>query len=417
MAGYFQLLRHKRFSILMAGQIVSLLADALFPMLVVTAVAQHATGFSIATIFAVRATALGALVLFAGGVIDRINPVVAAVVADSVRAAALVVFALTWDGTLGLGVVALAALIGACESISEPALLVIAPTVAESDSETGRVYALLDVIRHGATVLGPVLAAGIATALGVGSGAALAAGLFAASAVATRIAGAKVSSSSAEASDDEDDGSLVREAFSGLKLLWNIRWVRVVQLISVLHVVLAVGPWTVILPVVILRRSDATGSYGLLLSAFALGAVGGALLGGRIRGAHRGVWAMLLLSLFGFTVMTPGLTGFMPVLLIAFVAGGVGQEACDVVKMAAMREQIPESYRGRAFAADFFFSFAALPIGQVLGAVLIRDFDGPAILIFAGVTVLATSLLSLAVSDMRRFSSPLPSRAGEGVQV
>lgn len=399
----------------MAGQVLSLLADALFPMIVVTAVAQNATGFSIATIFAVRAVALGVLVLFAGGLIDRVNPVAAAVTADSVRAVALVGFALTWDGRLGVGVIVLAALIGACESVSEPALLVIAPTVAEAGPEGGEVYALLDAIRQGATVLGPVLAAGIAAALGVAPGAALAAGLFAASAAATRVAGSKVSSRPAEAGDDDGGGSLVREALSGLSLLWNIRWVRLVQVISVLHVVLAVGPWTVILPVVILSRSDTTGAYGLLLSAFALGAFGGALLGGRIRGAHRGAWAMLLLSLFGFTVLTPGLSGFLPVLLIAFVAGGVGQEACDVVKMAAMREQIPENYRGRAFAADFFFSFAALPIGQVLGAILIRDLDGRTVLVLAGLTVLATSLLSLAVSDVRRFSSPLPSRADTGV--
>lgn len=63
---------------------------------------------------------------------------------------------------------------------------------------------------------------------------------------------------------------------------------------------------------------------------------------------------MMLLSLFGFTVFMPALTTSLPVLLIAFVLGGVGQEACDVVKMTAMRKEIPEKYRGRAFSADFF---------------------------------------------------------------
>lgn len=277
---YLRLLRHRRFGLLLGGQIVSLLADALFPMIVVTAVAHQATGFSLAVIFAVRALALGSLVLFAGGLIDRVNPVAAAVIADAIRLVTLVVFALTWDGNLGVGALSVAGIIGACEAVSEPALLVIAPAVAEAGpDDSGPVYALLDVLRHGATVVGPVLAAAIASALGVGTAAALAAGFFGLSAAFTRIAGARMSRP--PRSDDEGRTSLLRDAVAGLGLLWNIPWVRIMQSISVLHVLLAVGPWTVILPTVVLAQSGSTARYGTLLSAFALGAVGGALLGER----------------------------------------------------------------------------------------------------------------------------------------
>ncbi len=404
MTEYFRLLLHQRFALLLSGQVVSLLADALFPMIVVTAVAHHATGYSIAVIFAVRAVALGGLVLFAGGLIDRVNPVAAAVTADAIRLVALVAFALTWDGRLGIGALSVAVLVGACEAVSEPALLVIGPAVAECDpDDSGPVYALLDVLRHGATVVGPVLAAVIASALGVGTAAALAAGFFGLSAAATRIAGARVARP--PRSDDDERASLLRDAVAGLGLLWNIPWVRIVQSISVLHVLLAVGPWTVILPTVVLTQRGSTARYGMLLSAFAIGAVGGALLGGKIRGPHRGTWAMLLLSLFGFTVLTPALTTELPLLLIAFVLGGVGQEACDVVKMTAMRKEIPEKYWGRAFSADFFFSFAALPVGQLIGAALVSVLDAHTLLILAGAMVTLTSLLVLMSADMRRFAT------------
>lgn len=404
MTVYFRLLLHRRFALLLSGQVVSLLADALFPMIVVTAVAHHATGYSIAVIFAARAVALGGLVLFAGGLIDRVNPVAAAVSADTIRLFALVAFALSWDGSLGVGALSVAVIVGACEAVSEPALLVIAPAVAESDADdSGPVYALLDALRHGATVVGPVLAAVMASALGVGTAAALAAGFFGLSAAATRIAGARVAGP--PRSDDDERASLLRDAVAGLGLLWNIPWVRIMQSISVLHVLLAVGPWTVILPTVVLTQSGSTARYGMLLSAFALGAVGGALLGGKIRGPHRGIWAMLLLSLFGFTVFTPALTTELPLLLIAFVLGGVGQEACDVVKMTAMRKEIPETYWGRAFSADFFFSFAALPVGQLIGAALVSVLDAHTLLILAGAMVTLTSLLVLLSADMRRFAT------------
>lgn len=403
MTEYLRLLRHPRFRLLLSGQIISLLADAIFPMVVVTAVAQHATGYSIAVIFAARAFALGGLVLFAGGLIDRVNPVAAAVTADTIRLAALLAFALTWDGRLGVGALIVAVIVGACEAVSEPALLVIAPTVAESDpDDSGPVYALLDTLRHGATVVGPVLAAVIASALGVGSAAALAAGFFGLSAAATRIAGARVAR---PPRTDDERAPLVRDAVAGLKPLWNIPWIRIVHCISLLHVLLAVGPWTVILPTVVLAQSGSTARYGMLLSAFALGAVGGALLGGKIRGPHRGIWAMLLLSLFGFTVFTPALTAELPLLVLAFVLGGVGQEACDVVKMTAMRKEIPEKYWGRAFSADFFFSFAALPVGQLIGAALVSILDAHTLLIVAGAMVSMTSLLVLLSADMRRFAT------------
>ncbi len=372
-------------------------------MIVVTAVAHDATGYSLAAIFAARAFALGGLVLCAGGLIDRVNPVAAAVTADTIRLAALVAFALTWDGRLGVGALIVAVIVGACEAVSEPALLVIAPTVAESDpDDSGPVYALLDTLRHGAIVVGPVLAAVIASALGVGSAAALAAGFFGLSAAATRIAGARVAR---PPRTDDQRASLVRDAVAGLKLLWSIPWIRIVQCISVLHVLLAVGPWTVILPTVVLAQSGSTARYGMLLSAFALGAVGGALLGGKIRGPHRGMWAMLLLSLFGFTVFTPALTAELPLLVLAFVLGGVGQEACDVIKMTAMRKEIPEKYWGRAFSADFFFSFAALPVGQLIGAALVSILDAHTLLIVAGAMVTTTSLLVLLSADMRRFAT------------
>ena len=70
---------------------------------------------------------------------------------------------------------------------------------------------------------------------------------------------------------------------------------------------------------------------------------------------------------------------------------------------------MPERLHGRAFSADFFFSFASLPLGQLFGAVLLRFADARTIMLWAGVLVLVTTAAAMLSPDARRFSSvPLP---------
>lgn len=128
MRTYLRLLRHRRFAALCFGQAISLLGDALFPIIVVVAAAQSGTpAETIGAVFAARFFALGAVVLFGGVLLDRRNPVIAAVLADSTRVMALLALAAFWGGNLDVLVLVIAVVVGACEAVSEPALLLIAP--------------------------------------------------------------------------------------------------------------------------------------------------------------------------------------------------------------------------------------------------------------------------------------------------
>ncbi len=402
---------------------------------------------TIGAVFAARFVALGGVVLFSGALLDRFDPVRAAVVADSTRVVALAVLAFVWDGRLDAVVVAVAVLVGLCEAVSEPALLVIAPRVLDrrnptaaagpaegpapaEDAEVTAAYGLLEGLRNVSGMVGPTLAAAVVAGLGSSAGAVLAAVTFGLSAVATRWAGAHLVAGSRsdapaqkpepageepEASRPDGDGpgepepepepSLLHSAMQGLIVLWRIPWLRSVQLLAVVHVVFAVGPWMVALPVFLVEGGHSATLYGFVLGAFAIGNAVGALVGGRIGGPRRGLYALALLALYGLTVLAPVASGSLVLLTVAFVAGGIGQQAFDVAKMTGLRRDVPEELHGRAFSADFFFSFASLPLGQLLGAALLRFADPRTIMLWGGALVLVSTAAVTLRPDVRRFSS------------
>lgn len=440
---YLRLLGRRRFGALCLGQAISLIGDALFPIIVVVAAAQSGTpAETIGAVFAARFLALGGVVLFSGALLDRLNPVTAAVVADSSRVVALLVLAVFWSGRLDALVLVVAVLVGLCEAVSEPALLLIAPrtvgrTSAEKsgdqaarETEVTAIYGLLEGMRNIAGIAGPSLAAGLVAAFSPSVGAVAAAVAFGVSAIATRWAGARYADSRREAvgtqlpedaakpgQGDEETGQgqeepLWRTALAGLAALWRVRWLRHMQVLAMVHVLFAVGPWMVALPVLVIERGHSASVYALVLGAFAGGTVLGALVGGRITGPRRGLYALMLLVLFGVTAMSPVLTDFVPLVMAAFVVGGVGQQAFDVVKMAGLRRDIPEPLHGRAFSADFFFSFASLPLGQAIGALFLRFVSPEHIMLFAGVLVVVTTCAAMLGADARRFSSTPLSDAG-----
>ncbi|MER5556622.1 MFS transporter [Streptomyces sp. NPDC002793] len=445
---YLQLLGNRRFAGLCLAQAVSLLGDAFFPIIVVVAAERSGTtAETIGAVFAARFLALGGVVLFSGALLDRVNPVAAAVTADATRFLALIVLALFWDGRLDAVVLVVAVLIGLCEAVSEPALLLITPRVLRKDTRAATrpdggtdaahgsggpdreeaavtaAYGLLEGMRNTSGIVGPTLAATLVAVLSSSAGAVAAAVAFGLSAVATRWAGARYAARPAPESPvrdspaktgstephadapDEPEESLLRSALGGLAVLWRVRWLRHVQILAVVHVLFAVGPWMVALPVFLLGAGHSATVYGLVLGAFAVGTVVGALVGGRVTGRSRGLYSLALLGLFGVTVLAPVATGSVLLLTAAFVAGGIGQQAFDVVKMAGLRREVPERLHGRAFSADFFFSFASLPLGQLFGAVLLRFADPRTIMLGAGVLVLVTTAAAMLSPDARRFSS------------
>jgi len=425
MSRYLRMMRHGRFATLCAGQVVSLFGDVLFPMIVLAVAVRtaniQAAAAIVSTAFAFRFAALGGLVLFGGGLLDQINPASAAAGADALRFVGLIGLGTLWDGSLGLVLIGVALLVGACEAISEPALLLIAPRLVgdadslrnnpaqgHDDDDAALAVGLLEAVRSALGIAGPFLAASLTMLVSGAVAALVASGAFGFSAIATFIAGHRLSWQQVS----EEETSLLRSSLSGLRVMWTTRWLRWVQLMAVLQVVLAVGPWMVAMP---LAAISADGrplqSYGLLLGGFAAGTAVGALVGGRIRVRAQGMVALPSLAVFGITALALDITSNSIALILLFLLGGVGTQIFDVLKINSIRYEVDRRLLGRALSADFFFSFAALPAGQLIGSVALRFFAPADVLRFAGFFVLATGLVPLLDRDVRRLRTS-PSATG-----
>ena len=159
---------------------------------------------------------------------------------------------------------------GACEAVSEPAILVFGPRIVErggdqpDEDRADAAIGLLEAMRNIMGVAGPPVAALLMVALSVEWGIVVCAATFAVSAVTTLWAGSAAQSQQPDllASARPDDGAscacpaddevpLARIAITGLGILWRRPWLRHIQVLAVAQVLFAVGPWMVALPVAV----------------------------------------------------------------------------------------------------------------------------------------------------------------------
>ena len=187
--------------------------------------------------------------------------------------------------------------------------------------------------------------------------------------------------------------------------------------VAVLHVLVAVGPWFVILPVVSTERYDALSLYGTVLSVFAVGGLLGATVAGAIGRKLRapGAWALVGLALFGLACLSLAFPFPVVVIFALSLVAGAGTQFFDVIKTTAMQRGVPKKYLGRVFALDFFASFVMMPAGQMMAGFLIADTGRiPFIATFGGVFVVVTSLVPIVLHSVRSLDRyPQPSQEGE----
>ena len=72
---------------------------------------------------------------------------------------------------------------------------------------------------------------------------------------------------------------MVTEALEGLQAVRKKRWVTAMLITDASHVLLAVAPWLVVLPVLAVDHLGGTSAYGTVLAGFAAGGIAGGLIG------------------------------------------------------------------------------------------------------------------------------------------
>lgn len=182
-------------------------------------------------------------------------------------------------------------------------------------------------------------------------------------------------------------------------------WIGLGILMATSHLVFALAPWFVLLPVVATEELGGSDVYGALLAVVGIGSVAGALLAARWRPRLPGAVALVALLPSGFMMLV--LLGPAPLILVglAVLLSGVGEAIFDVYWTTGVQRDVPDRLLARVFSLDYVGSLALMPVGYALTGPAVDLVGRDAVLAFGTAVVLVTTLPLLAMPSMRRFSS------------
>jgi MFS family permease len=373
-------LRSRDFRLLWGGQTISLLGDGAF--LVALGWRSYSLTGSKSTLALVlmgHGTAMLATLLIGGALADRYPRRTLMIVSDVARLSVMVALAaVDFAGRLDLGLlVALAVCYGLGDGFFYPAFGGIVPLVVDQH-HVASANALIGLSRQGAFVAGPALASALYGLAGSAS-------VFAFNAVSFLLAAVLMLAARPRSIEPEPPKGTLREIGDGIRYVAGVPWLWISIFLAAFILMIAMAPYTALLPTFVQEQyGRGVGAYGALFTVQSLGMAFGSLFFGQVNPRSRRVIVMyLLFALNDVFVVAMALTpwfeaGLLLVLLRGFCIGfGIG------VWNTLMMQFVPESKLARVSSLDFFGSFALVPVGYALTALLAGMF-APSTLLVAG---------------------------------
>lgn len=339
------------------------------------------------------------LSLPAGVWLDRWDRRAAMVRANLGRCAAFALVALTtWTDTLTIPLLlAITLAVGACEVVFDMAAQAFLPAVVPQDlleRANGRLYAA-EIVTNSflGLPLGAWLFAAVAAApFGVNALALLAAGTLLAG-VRTLADGMPAPTDGMPAPTDDAAPAAPRRRFAremreGLAWLWRHRLLRTLALmLGVANACHTLGA-----SVFVKYAAEELGlgprGFGLLLSAMALGAVAGGLLGERVaRRLGAGPAIVAAYAVFAAADAVPGLVPHVVAVAISGVVMSVAGTTWNVVTVSLRQRLIPGPLFGRVNSVYRFLGTGTMAIGAVAGGLVAHRFGLRATYLVSAVTI------------------------------
>ncbi len=367
------------FRLLFAGVSTSLLGDQ-FSLIATPWLVLQLTGnpLALGIVLALQGIPRALFMLFGGAITDRFSPRIIMLVSDIIRFVlvalmATVVFTgivqmwMLYAFSLGFGLVA---------GFAVPAGNSIVPMlVKEKDLQAGN--SIIMGVGQLVGFVGPVVA-GILIGkftesfLGIGLAFGIDAVTFATSAMTLWLmrGGGKLPSST-DASDKE---SIWAAIMVGLKQVWDDRALRLIFLVIAAVNFLFVGPILVGVPVLANQRlAEGAVAFGLLMSGFAGGNLGGFLLAGalpRPTGRTMRFFLIALLTAFGIAL---DIVGFINLTWVDFglmLLLGLGNGYVTIILFTWIQTRTPKTMLGRIMSLLMLSSAGLVPVSQAIsGAV------------------------------------------------
>lgn len=392
-----RLYRNSTFRWFWSGQLVSTLGDQFFPITVVAMVltASGEPALSLSLVLGARFAAMAIFILIGGVLADRFDRFRLMIGTDVVRALAIIPILVTGAESPLWLIVTVTFVLGAGGALFQPTYdasinSIVAPELVAKANAASKV------LRNAGGVVGPALAAAMVTFLGPRVTLAIDLATFIAS-IVTLLVLAKREHRSPHDRDSAAQVPMWRAALEGVRLVMRMRWLATLELMALLQVLLAVAPWMVLLPLVFKDGPGGLQTYGIALSAFAVGGLIGAVVAAHVRLRKPGIAFLAGFLPFGVCCGGLALSQSLPLVVALSVLAGFGTEFADVLKMTAIQRQIPQEFLGRVFALDFFASLVPMPLGQLLAGALVAPGQETQALLLVSVVILSTTMLPLLV--------------------
>jgi MFS family permease len=381
-------MRSRRVSLLAAAIFVSALGDflALVP-LALHIEERTESGVAVSVLFIAL---WGPLVVFsgpAGLLVDRLDRVQVLVIVSLLQAAIAV--GLAFSEAL-LPVLALTALLGTLNAVSQPAEFALIPTLV--DERLTQANARIETARFLGFAAGPLLG-GLLSAAG---GLRLALNVDAASFLA--VAGAVALMRPRRAAESGIKESDVGRARDGMVFLLQDRALRLVLIVAIASLLFmtASAPAEVFFAKDVLDAGDV--GFGALWGIWTFGMAVGALgLAGRVRGGALAGAALAAIVVQSLGLAIPTLWLSLAFALALYLVGGTAHGLKNVLLRTLIHERVPAHLHGRAFAAYNGIRNAAELFALLGGGLLVVAIGARWTLFLAGALPALAGLVGLVV--------------------
>jgi MFS family permease len=328
---------------------------------------------------------------FGGVVVDRLGFRTTSIVADLASAAAVAAIPLL-ESTVGIelwqlfALVFLGALLDAPGATARAALL---PDVVElAGARMERASGIRSAIQQSAILIGAPVGGVLVAAFGATTALWLDAASFLVSAA---LVGGFVPHPAAPG-ETEERGRFFTELAEGMRFIWRQRVLRAV-VIMVLLTNLLEAPFPVVTSVMARDEYGSAADLGLMFGFFGGGALAGSLvysaIGHRLPRRRTFLWCFtgVPLAYVGLAALPP-----LPVALAVLAFAGLVAGPINPLLFTVTTEIVPTDLRGRVFGAVRGGAWAAIPLGTLLGGVLVGAIGVAATFLAIGV------LLALVVA-------------------
>ncbi len=262
--------------------------------------------------------------------------------------------------------------------------------------QLGRATGIFEAISGGSFIIGPAIAGLLVGRIGAGPTLAIDALSFAASALSLVLIRRPLRSTA-----PRPGTTLIHDMAEGVRYIREHRVLRdMVAFWSVISLVSAPVIPAVTFYVTI-DRNLGPAAFGFVISAYSVGTLAGALLGGRRMSGR--LAPRLLLGNLAVAVATAGLalTASLPVMVLLAFGSGAFQSVVLVTYITVRATSSPDEVLGRVGSTARTISVGIQPLGLLIGGVLLDAVrGGPTLLIIAGLTG-ATSALFVLSSAIR----------------